>query len=181
MPADAHGQQKDDGDEPVVIRAYDPAWPTRFEDERRLLQPVIDEFVSAGIHHVGSTAVPGLDAKPVIDILVGISDLAAARPCIDLVGSLGYLYAPYRTDEMHWFCKPHPARRTHHLHLIPDTCARYRDELRFRDYLRGHPQARDDYARLKHDLATRYRWDRNAYTQAKTAFVQEILRRAESS
>jgi GrpB-like predicted nucleotidyltransferase (UPF0157 family) len=164
----------------VAIRAYDPTWPAQFEDERRLLQPVIGEFIIGGIHHVGSTAVPGLDAKPVIDILVGISDLAAARPCIDLVAPLGYLYAPYRTGEMHWFCKPHPARRTHHLHLVPAASARYLDELRFRDYLREHPQARADYARLKYDLAARYSRDRDAYTQAKTAFVHEIIRRAES-
>ena len=60
---------------------------------------------------MGSTSVPGLDAKPVIDILAGVSDLEAARPCIGLVASLGYLYAPYRAAEMHWFCKPHPSRR----------------------------------------------------------------------
>jgi GrpB-like predicted nucleotidyltransferase (UPF0157 family) len=82
---------------------------------------------------------------------------------------------PYRAGEMLWFCKPHPARRTHHLHLVP---ARYRDELLFRDYLREHPNARAGYARLKHDLAVRHRQDWEAYTQGKTAFVQEILRRA---
>jgi GrpB-like predicted nucleotidyltransferase (UPF0157 family) len=68
---------------------------------------------------VGSTAVPGLDAKPVIDILAGIGDLATARPCIRLLAPLCYLCAPYRAGEMLWFCKPHPARRTHHLHLVP--------------------------------------------------------------
>jgi GrpB protein len=76
---------------------------------------------------------------------------------------------------MLWFCKPHPARRTHHLHLVP---ARYRDELLFRDYLREHPNVRAGYARLMHDLAVRHRQDREAYSQGKTAFVQEILRRA---
>jgi GrpB-like predicted nucleotidyltransferase (UPF0157 family) len=127
---------------------------------------------------VGSTAVPGLDAKPVIDILAGISDLESARACIGLVAPLGYLYAPYRTAEMHWFCKPHPSRRTHHLHLVPVKSARYRDELRFRDYLRSHRQARAEYARLKQRLAERFRWDRDAYTQAKTVFVDDILRQA---
>ena len=130
------------------------------------------------IHHVGSTSVPGLDAKPVIDILAGISDLEAARPCIGLVASLGYLYAPYRAAEMHWFCKPHPGRRTHHLHLVPVTSARFRDELWFRDYLRCHRQARAEYACLKHSLVERFRWDRDAYTQSKTTFVQDVLRRA---
>ena len=160
------------------MQPYDPVWPARFEDERRLLQPVLDEFITGGIHHVGSTSVPGLDAKPVIDILAGIRDLASARPCIDLLVPFGYLYAPYRTDEMLWFCKPDPARRTHHLHLVPAGTARYRDELLFRDYLREHPDARADYARLKHALAVRHRQDREAYTEGKTAFVQKILRQA---
>jgi GrpB-like predicted nucleotidyltransferase (UPF0157 family) len=172
------GHRWDDGDEPVQVGPYDPEWPDRFDDERHLLRQVIGDFAIGGIHHVGSTSVPGLDAKPIIDILAGVGDLEAARPCIGLVAPLGYLYAPYRAAEMHWFCKPHPSRRTHHLHLVPATSARFHDELRFRDYLRGHPQARAEYARLKHRLAERFRWDRDAYTQAKTTFVQDILARA---
>jgi GrpB-like predicted nucleotidyltransferase (UPF0157 family) len=165
-------------DEQVQVRPYDPQWPVRFERERRLLQQAIGGFVIGGIHHVGSTAVSGLAAKPIIDILVGISSLDSARACIGLLAPLGYLYAPYRATEMYWFCKPHPSRRTHHLHLVPVASARYRDELRFRDYLRSHSRACTEYARLKHSLAEQFRWDRDAYTQAKTAFVEDILRRA---
>jgi GrpB-like predicted nucleotidyltransferase (UPF0157 family) len=171
-------RQGDDADEPVQVWRYDPEWPARFDDERDLLQQALGEFVIGGIHHVGSTSVPGLDSKPIIDILVGVRDLGSTRPCIGLVAPLGYLYAPYRADEMHWFCKPHPSRRTHHLHLVPVTSARFHDELRFRDYLRSHRQVRVEYARLKHNLAERFRWDRDAYTQSKTAFVQDILRRS---
>ena len=179
MGSETSGERPwDDADEPVQVGPYDPAWPARFDDERHLLQQAIGEFVTGGIHHVGSTSVPGLDAKPVIDILAGVSDLEAARPCIGLVAPLGYLYAPYQAAEMHWFCKPHPSHRTHHLHLVPVTSARFHDELRFRDYLRSHRQARAEYARLKHSLAGRFRWDRDAYTQSKTTFVREILRRA---
>jgi GrpB-like predicted nucleotidyltransferase (UPF0157 family) len=165
-------------DEQVQVRPYDPQWPARFESERRLLQQAIGEFVIGGIHHVGSTAVSGLDAKPIIDILAGTSSLDNARACVGLLAPLGYLYAPYRATEMHWFCKPHPSRRTHHLHLVPVTSVRYRDELRFRDHLRSHRQASDEYARLKQSLAGQFRRDRDAYTQAKTAFVEDILRRA---
>jgi GrpB-like predicted nucleotidyltransferase (UPF0157 family) len=171
-------QPQDGHDEDVRVRPYDPQWPARFESERHLLQQAIGEFVIGGIHHVGSTAVPGLDAKPIIDILAGVNDLDSARRCIGRVAPLGYLYAPYRATEMCWFCKPHPSRRTHHLHLVPVTSARYRDELRFWDYLYSHRRARAEYARLKHSLAERFRWDRDAYTQAKTAFVEDILRRA---
>jgi GrpB-like predicted nucleotidyltransferase (UPF0157 family) len=166
------------GDEEVRIRLYDRRWPGRFAQERDLLQRAIGHFAVGGIHHVGSTAVPGLDAKPIIDILAGIRDLDSGRPCIGLVAPLGYLYAPYRAAEMYWFCKPDPGRRTHHLHLVPVTSDRYRNELRFRDYLRSHPEARADYAQLKHRLAAEFHSDRDGYTQAKTAFVQHILRLA---
>jgi GrpB-like predicted nucleotidyltransferase (UPF0157 family) len=168
-------------DEPVTITPYQPDWPAAFEAERKLLAPVIGAYLVGGIHHVGSTAVPGLAAKPIIDILAGISDLGSARPCIELVAPLGYAYAPYLPDEMLWFCKPNPRRRTHHLHLIPVGSARYRDELKFRDYLRAHPDSRDEYARLKQGLAARFSRDREGYTEAKTDFVRDILRRAAPS
>jgi GrpB-like predicted nucleotidyltransferase (UPF0157 family) len=168
-------------DEPVHVRPYDQQWPAQFESERQLLQQAIGGFAVGGIHHVGSTAVPGLDAKPVIDILAGVSDLDSARGCIGLLAPLGYLYVPYRAAEMCWLCKPHPSRRTHHLHLVPVTSARYRDELRFRDYLRSHHHTCAEYARLKHRLAERFRCDRDAYTQAKTAFIEDILYRAGTS
>jgi GrpB protein/FAD binding domain-containing protein len=98
-------------DEPVSLRDYDPAWPTRFQDEAVLLGEAIEPWISGGVHHVGSTAVPGLAAKPVIDIMVGVGDLESSRPCIDILGEFDYCYAPYREDVMHWLCKPSPARR----------------------------------------------------------------------
>lgn len=76
----------------------------------------IGEWIVGGIHHVGSTAVPGLEAKPIIDILAGVRDLQDSRACFEPLAQLGYMYAPYLADEMHWFCKPDPSRRTHHLH-----------------------------------------------------------------
>jgi GrpB-like predicted nucleotidyltransferase (UPF0157 family) len=162
-------------DEPIRVVPYDPAWPQRFEVERVDLERAIGPWVVGGIHHVGSTAVPALDAKPVIDILVGIDDLPSGRACFEPVARLGYLYAPYLPDEMHWFCKPHPARRTHHLHLVPVGSARYRDELGFRDRLRDDSLAARQYAALKHDLAVRFEHDREAYTEAKGAFVRSVL------
>jgi GrpB-like predicted nucleotidyltransferase (UPF0157 family) len=82
--------------EPVRVAAYDPSWPARFEQEKVLLEPVMGGWTTGGIHHVGSTAVPGLAAKPVIDILVGVEDLPASRGCIDRLAELDYLYAPVR-------------------------------------------------------------------------------------
>jgi GrpB-like predicted nucleotidyltransferase (UPF0157 family) len=113
--------------------------------------------------------------KPIIDVLVGIDSLEAARACFDPLARLGYLYTPYRREEMHWFCKPHPGRRTHHLHLIPTDSARFRDELAFRDLLRSDPDIREDYAALKLCLAEPFAGDREAYTDAKADFIQRVL------
>lgn len=89
-------------DEPIRIVPYDPSWPGRFAAEAAALGAPIGRYVTGGIHHVGSTAVPGLDAKPIIDILVGVESLEASRACFEPLAGLGYLYAPYRTEEMHW-------------------------------------------------------------------------------
>lgn len=161
--------------EPIKIVAYDPEWPARFEQERAALADAIGDIATGGIHHVGSTAVPGLDAKPIIDILVGVESLDASLPAFDPLAQLGYMYAPYLTDEMHWFCKPHPSRRTHHLHLAPVSGQRYHDELEFRDRLRANPDLAQRYADLKRSLARRFEHDREGYTQAKGAFISEAL------
>jgi GrpB-like predicted nucleotidyltransferase (UPF0157 family) len=139
------------------------------------LETAIGRWAEGGIHHVGGTAVPGLEAKPTIDILVGVGDLAVARSCFRPLADLGYLYAPYLPAEMHWFCKPDPAHRTHHLHLVPIGSGRYSDELVFRDRLRADPQLAADYADLMRTLAERHRHDREAYTDAKSAFILAAL------
>ena len=168
-------------DDPVVVVDYDPLWPALFAREALLLDGVLGTYVTGGIHHVGSTAVPGLAAKPVIDILVGVADLEASRNCIDVVTSLHYAYAPYRANEMHWFCKPGPTHRTHHLHLVPTGSQRFIDELAFRDYLRDHEDRARAYVGLKRALARQFRHDREAYTAGKADFVRETLVLARSS
>lgn len=165
-------------DAPIEIVPAGPAWPQRFKEERALLEEALAPWLAGGIHHVGSTAVPGLAAKPVIDILAGVASLDASRACFDRLAALEYEYAPYRTDEMHWFCKPGPARRTHHLHLVPAVSPRYRDELAFRDALRADAQLAGHYADLKQQLAAQHRDDREAYTEGKAAFVAGVLARA---
>src|SRR4051794_1942089 len=162
-------------DEPIRLAPADPNWPARFEEEREALEQAIGKWVEGGIHHVGSTAVTGLDAKPVIDILAGVRDLESARACFGPLARLGYVYAPYLPDEMHWFCKPDPARRTHHLHLVPNGSPRHRDELAFRDRLRADPRLAADYATLKHQLAERHPNDREAYTKGKAQFIQQAV------
>jgi len=162
-------------DEPIRLAPYDPAWPARFEAERAALDSAIGEWVVGGIHHVGSTAVPGLEAKPIVDILVGVRDLDESRACFEPLAQLDYMYAPYLPEEMHWLCKPHPSRRTHHLHLVPVDTKRYRDELAFRDRLRGDPGLAKEYVALKRELAGCFADDREAYTEGKSAFIKDAL------
>lgn len=163
-------------DEPVRIVAYDPGWPVRFAEERALLAAAIGDWGDGGIHHVGSTSVAGLESKPIIDILVGVRSLEESRASFDRLAELGYLYAPYLIREMHWFCKPDPSRRTHHLHLVPTNSARFRDELAFRDHLRSHRDVAQEYGALKRHLAAKFEQDREAYTDAKTDFILATLR-----
>jgi GrpB-like predicted nucleotidyltransferase (UPF0157 family) len=158
----------------VSVRDYDPGWPARFRSEAALLAEAIGPWITGGVHHVGSTAIPGLVAKPVIDIMVGVADLESSRLCIDVLAELDYCYAPYREDVMHWFCKPSPARRTHHLHLVPTGSDRFTDVLAFRDYLRTHPDVAAQYGDLKRQLAVSHANDRSAYTDGKSAMVAAI-------
>jgi GrpB-like predicted nucleotidyltransferase (UPF0157 family) len=163
-------------DEAVRIDPYDPQWPARFRAEQDLIEAAIGPWITGGVHHVGSTAVPGLSAKPIIDIQVGVADLDSSRACIDVLADLDYQYAPYRTDQMHWFCKPEPSRRTHHLHLLPTGSPRFLDVLAFRDHLRMHPETAAEYEALKRDLARRFHHDREAYTDGKAEFVARVSR-----
>src|SRR5436190_14738378 len=126
-------------DAPVRIVPYDATWPDSFERERRVLLPVLGPWLAGPIEHVGSTAIPGLVAKPVIDIMPGVHDLETARPAIAELSHLDYCYSPYRPDVMHWFCKPSPNHRTHHLHLVPFRSQLWLDRLAFRDFLRARP------------------------------------------
>jgi GrpB-like predicted nucleotidyltransferase (UPF0157 family) len=163
-----------EADDPVWLTAYDPRWPEMFAHEAAAIEKAVGGWITGGIHHVGSTAVPGLMAKPIIDIAVGVADLSSSKPCIEVLAGLGYRYFPYRAGVMHWFCKPGPTRRTHHLHLLPTGSARFVAELAFRYHLRAHPNDAWRYQRLKQRLAAQYRHDRDAYTEGKAALVAEL-------
>jgi len=110
--------------------------------------------------------------------MVGVRDLTSSRDARAALADLDYVYFPYRPDVMHWFCKPSPARRTHHLHLVPVSSPLWAERLAFRDYLRNSTEARIEYAALKVSLAERFPFDREAYTEAKGAFIERIVVRA---
>lgn len=156
----------------VRLEPHDPEWAARFEEERKLLLHALREWRIDDVHHVGSTAVRGLLAKPTIDILVGVADLPSSRACFGALADCKYEHAPYRPEEMHWFCKPDRWTRDFHLHLVPHGSPRYLAELTFRDRLRADPSLAAEYAALKQRLAAEHADDREAYTAAKAPFVE---------
>jgi GrpB-like predicted nucleotidyltransferase (UPF0157 family) len=167
-------------DAPIHIEPPDPAWPAAFAAEHDVLQVVLAPWLAGPIEHVGSTAIPGLAAKPVIDIMVAVRDLESSRAAIPQLVQSSYCYAPYKPDVMHWFCKPGFERRTHHLHLVPYGSRLWNDRIAFRDRLRADSGLAEEYAELKHRLAVQFRLDREAYTDAKTPFIERVLSMAEA-
>lgn len=161
-------------DAPVEIVPYDSSWPIRFQEETDVLRRALATWLVGAIEHIGSTAIPGLAAKPVIDIMAGVQTLEASRPAIAAATEVGYCHAPYQAELEHWFCKPSPAFRTHHLHLIPVGTPQWIRPIAFRDYLRAHADVAGEYEALKWRLAQEHRLDREAYTQEKRPFIDRI-------
>jgi GrpB-like predicted nucleotidyltransferase (UPF0157 family) len=166
---------------PIKVVDYDPAWPLLFEQEKlRLL--VAFGAKPAVIEHIGSTAVPGLAAKPVIDIAVGIPCLAEAETYLPCLIELGYVYEPSLErafPERRFFWKGRPLVHTYHVHLAEvDQPVLVRPKL-FRDYLRHHAEAVAAYAALKKALAVRCGQDIDAYVAGKTALIEQILEQAQ--
>jgi GrpB-like predicted nucleotidyltransferase (UPF0157 family) len=165
-------------DAPIRVVPYDESWPGMFEKERIVLEGFLAQWLVGPVEHVGSTAVPGLAAKPVIDIMAAVQNLDESRPAISALATIGYVYFPYQPEQKHWFCKPSPAFRTHHLHLVPFGSKHWNERLAFRDYLRRDSVTAKEYAKLKRQLAMQYEFDREAYTEAKGPFIQRVLKLA---
>jgi len=176
----------------VEIVDYDPAWPARFERERdAILLACGDVFVA--IEHIGSTAVPGLAAKSIIDIMPGLRSLADATLLVPKLEAIGYIYVP-QFEQPNEFDQGMPDRRYFkkggaaavHVHMVVPGSPFWVDQLLFRDFLRRHADAAAEYAALKRRLAEAYNGtmlargvDANAgYTEHKTEFIERILARA---
>jgi GrpB-like predicted nucleotidyltransferase (UPF0157 family) len=164
--------------DPLVVVEYDPAWPALFAALRAPVATTLGDMAVA-IEHVGSTAVPGLAAKPIIDLDVAIHTEADLPLAIGRLAVLGYIYQgdkgiPGRAA----FAWP-PGTPRHHLYLCVQDNLAYRRHLLFRDYLRAHPEVCAAYAALKRDLAMRYRTQREAYTEAKGPFIAVTMADAE--
>jgi len=161
--------------ERVRIDPYDPSWRERYERERRRLDDLIGDDV-VRFEHVGSTAIEGLPAKPIIDLFAVVDDVDAARDLLPMLEANGYEYRPKADESERLHCsKGPPEERTHYLKLVEPDSTFYRETVAFRDYLRDNPDVAQRYADLKRELAEEYADDRDAYTEAKAEFIEDVL------
>ncbi|MBN2449892.1 MAG: GrpB family protein [Lentisphaeria bacterium] len=172
--------------EEVAVVPYDPRWPRLFEEEKRHLLSCLPADLVRRVEHFGSTAVPGLAAKPIVDILVEVTSLEATRVRIaPILEAQGYdsFWRPTWGDDgapfYAWFIKRGPdGRRTHHIHMVEAEFEHW-DRLLFRDYLIEHPELAREYGRLKLRLSAEFRKDRIAYTHAKDDFIRRVTEAAQ--
>lgn len=158
----------------VRLIPYDPAWKGLFEQEKARLAQSIGHLV-LDIQHVGSTAIPGGIAKPIVDIAIAIPNVKTLQTCVPLLEGIGYRYKGENgIPGRHYFDKGKPIS-LFHVHMSEKTHANWIKQIAFRDYLLVHPEAVKAYADLKTLLAEQYRTDREAYTEGKTEFIRSIL------
>jgi GrpB-like predicted nucleotidyltransferase (UPF0157 family) len=167
-------------DQPIALVEHDPSWHDRFLIQQAVLARLLQPWLAAPPEHVGSTAVPGLRAKPIVDIIAPVRSFPAAQAAVPVLERDGWLFWPDDPNRSYrlWFLRPTPAARTHHLQIMRHDHPELHRLLLFRDALRNDPALRQAYAALKDRLATQHRLDRDAYTDAKSDFVQSVLRAA---
>jgi len=160
--------------EPITIVDPDPSWPAQAAELRKQLVGLLDHWLTTDIHHVGSTAVPELPAKPILDLMAGAADLDQATAIAAVLAAHGWHYLPPELDQRpsrRFFVHVVGGRRHAHLHLMRPSTADWQRHLDFRDRLLADPALRAEYAALKRQLAATHADDREAYTEAKSAFI----------
>ena len=174
----------------IALVEYDPHWPEQFAREAARVEATLGNEIVICVEHFGSTSIPGLSAKPVIDMLVGVPSIAEAREmAVPVLEALGYAFWYDNPNPDHlFFVKGLPPNgpRTHHIHMVepgtfPDPkneAFLFWDRLLFRDYLRAHPDEARRYEAVKHDLAARFPEDREGYTDGKTEYVYGVMQKA---
>ncbi|MEM2921623.1 MAG: GrpB family protein [Candidatus Bathyarchaeia archaeon] len=163
---------------PVVIVDYDSRWPAIYEEEKHLILNKVGGR-SLGIEHIGSTAVPGLGAKPIIDMMLGINGPTDAGELLPILREIGYTDVTPEPGDPEWYYCLGKKASTHnqlyfHLHLMKHLSKTWGRHLLFRNYLRTHPDTAQKYESLKRELAAKYGSDK-AYTNAKTKFIADVI------
>jgi len=164
----------------VVVADYDPRWPELYAQEVAGLRGAFGAFLVT-LEHIGSTSVPGLAAKPIVDIQAVVRSVADAQNAAPALAALGWQQGIFALDpETRLYFKKYNAQggRTHQLHVYAPDHPAASAHLLFRDYLRAHPEEASQYAALKRELAERFYTDRLAYNNAKTAYVEAVVAKA---
>ena len=167
----------------VRVVPYDPQWKTEFEKIRAMIQSYIGDYLET-IEHVGSTSVEGLGTKPVIDLDAVLKHKEDLPKVIEQLGKYGYVHqGDLGLSGREAFFRPRDYDEQeksvikYHFYVCHKDAKPYLEHIAFRDYLRTHPQARDEYQRIKEELAQQYRYDVDTYCEHKTAFVRSILQK----
>jgi len=171
--------------EEISIAPYNPIWPQMFKDEKKFLKKRLPESLIKRIEHFGSTAVSDLSAKPIIDLLVEVTDLKETKKrIVPILENEGYEYfhrpafGDYGPPYYAWFIKRNvEGKRTHHIHMVESDSVLW-DRLYFRDYLKEFPKVAKNYNDLKIKLSKRYPNDRVKYTEGKSEFILKITKKA---
>ncbi|MBT2258438.1 hypothetical protein BTA37_28380 [Priestia megaterium] len=165
---------------PIIIEDYNPNWIVKFEEEKRHLKAIMKDKAIA-IEHVGSTSVKGLGAKEIIDIMIGVQHLKDVEKFIEPLKDIGYEHISHaQFPNRRFFRKGLWRAGTHHLHVYKYGSKEWTSNLLFRDYLRTHPLALQEYQQLKRSLAEKHPFDRMAYTEAKAPFITDTIKKAEN-
>lgn len=159
---------------------YDPTWPTAFERIKSGLEPAL-AGVATSVEHVGSTAIPGLAAKPIVDVDVVVADLDDVPRAIERLASLGYVHQGDLGVAGREAFRPPREGPYHHLYVVVDGSEPHRNHMDLRDHLRRHPEDACRYAERKRELASLLTTDREAYTNGKSDIIEAMLARARAS
>jgi GrpB-like predicted nucleotidyltransferase (UPF0157 family) len=165
----------------IEIRPYDPRWAESFDQQSARLQLTLAEQLTAPIEHIGSTSVPGLPAKPIIDMVGLVANYESFVTALPHLSSIGWAHGPEPGDreQRKWsICFPSVQHRTHHLHVVEDVSTGWPDWLLFRDYLRTHPEAAERYGDEKRRLAEIDSTDRVRYRASKAPLIDELMQDA---
>ena len=160
----------------IHLTEYDPQWPKQFEAEAEILGELLGDTALA-IHHIGSTAVAGLDAKPVIDLMVEVTDLETVQSMTDEFNKAGYeVLGESGIPGRHFVTRNSDRERTHDIHFFQTGHIEIEQMILFRDRMRENPIEAEAYSKLKNELAKQYRHDPIRYTQEKTEFIMKSIK-----
>lgn len=166
----------------VKLLPHNPKWADLFETEKKILLKALDGLV-VDIQHIGSTSIPGIPAKPIIDISIGIKSMRNSKSFIKIFEDLGYEYRPEfgGPNIQLLFVKGPEEKRTHYIHLMKYNGSIWKNDLAFRDFLRGNKARAKEYAKLKEELAKKFVDDRTSYTSSKGNFIHETIKMAKAA